>query len=297
MRRVIVFGDWGTSRLRLTLCAEERVLAEVEGPGIGALEAEPGETLLKTLAPWRAEYGVDQVVLCGMAGSVAGVVEAPYVDCPASAADWVQQAVTLTLDGLRVRISAGLATSAPNGAPDVMRGEEAQIFGAIALRPELAQGEQWFVLPGTHSKWCKVQDGRVVAFQTFITGELFALLTQRSSLLLGSTRTLGVDDNVAGYSEGLARAGETLTFAALFEARSGQLRAGRSAAWAKGYLSGLLIGSEVVEAKRFSNANSVIVIGAASLAERYRACLLAASIGVETLSAEASALTGLRLLT
>lgn len=293
MSDLVVFGDWGTSRLRLSLFDGDAKLAETDGPGIGALTASPAETLLQALAPWRA--GLERVVLCGMAGSRSGVIEAPYAACPADVSAWAGQAAELTLDGLSVRVAPGLAGAAPNGAPDVMRGEEAQIFGALALRPDLAEGERWFVLPGTHSKWACVRDGRVLGFQTFLTGELFALLTQRSSLLMGADRSENAADNALGFGEGLARAQAGLPIGALFEARSAQLRAGRSGAWAEGYLSGLLVGAEVVEAVRSADTRAVTVIGAASLAERYLPALSAASLVSETLSGEACVLAGLRL--
>ena len=295
MSDLVVFGDWGTSRLRLSLFDGDAKLAETDGRGIGALTASPAQTLLQALAPWRAEHPLRRIVLCGMAGSRSGVIEAPYAECPADAAAWAGQAAQLALDGLTVSVAPGLAGTALNGAPDVMRGEEAQIFGALALRPDLAEGEHWFVLPGTHSKWCQVRDGRVLGFQTFLTGELFALLTERSSLLMGADRSENPADNALGFDEGLARAQEDLPIGALFEARSAQLRAGRSGAWAEGYLSGLLIGSEVAEAVRRTSTHAVTVIGAASLAQRYLPALAAASLASETLSGEACVLAGLRL--
>lgn len=295
MSALTVFGDWGTSRLRLSLFDGERRLAEAYGPGIGALPAPPAEVLLEALAPWRAEHRLERVVLCGMAGSRSGVIEAPYAECPADVSAWSGQAARITLDGLDVAVAPGLAGTAPNGAPEVMRGEEAQIFGALAVSPELAQGEHWFVLPGTHSKWCQVRDGRVLGFQTFLTGELFALLTERSSLLLGADRTARTQDAAAGFADGLSRAGEARPIGALFEARSDQLRLGRSGAWAEGYLSGLLIGSEVSEATRASGVRAVTVVGAASLAERYRPALEAAGLASQALDGDACVLAGLRL--
>lgn len=295
MSDLVVFGDWGTSRLRLSLFDGGTKLAETDGPGIGALTASPADTLLQALAPWRADHRLERVVLCGMAGSRSGVIEAPYAECPADAAAWAEQAAVLALEGLTISVAPGLAATRVNGAPDVMRGEEAQIFGALALRPDLAEGEHWFVLPGTHSKWACVRDGRVLGFQTFLTGELFALLTERSSLLMGADRSERPADNALGFNAGLARAQEGLPIGALFEARSAQLRAGRCGAWAEGYLSGLLIGSEVVEAVRTSGASAVTVIGAASLAERYGAALEVASLSGEALSGEACVLAGLRL--
>jgi 2-dehydro-3-deoxygalactonokinase len=112
---------------------------------------------------------------------------------------------------------------------------------------------------------------------------------------MGADRTQRPDDEAKGFEAGLARAREGQPIGALFEARSAQLRAGRSGAWARGYLSGLLVGAEVAEAVRASQAKAVTVIGAASLAERYRPALSAAAVSAETLSGEACVLAGLRL--
>lgn len=295
MSEFLVFGDWGTSRLRLFLMDGADELARIDGPGIGALSASPAETLLQALASWRAERRLDHVFLCGMAGSRTGLVEAPYVECPADAAAWAARAVEIQFEDLRISVAPGLAGVAPNGAPDVMRGEEAQIFGALALRPELAAGEHWLVLPGTHSKWCRLRDGQVEGMHTFFTGELFALLSQNSSLLMGARDGDAPDEEAVGFGHGLARAAEGRPLGALFEARGAQLRAGRSGAWARGYLSALLIGSEIGEALQGSKARAVVVIGAAALAKRYATALTAAGVSSQTLSGDACALSGLQL--
>jgi 2-dehydro-3-deoxygalactonokinase len=291
-----VFGDWGTSRLRLVLFDGDERLGEAEGPGIGALPGSAREALLNTLAPWRERHALGRVVLCGMAGSRTGVVEASYASCPASAVDWARQAVEISLDGLAINVAPGVAGLAPNGAPDVMRGEEAQVFGALALRPDLARGEQMFVLPGTHSKWCHVRDGRILGFHTFLTGELFALLSTRSSLLLGATGSEDAETHEAGFAASLSRARDTRLLGAVFEARAAQLRADRSGDWAIGFLSGLLVGSELVEALAAHNAASLTLVGAPLLLQRYLAALQAYSIEVETMSGEDCVLAGLQLL-
>lgn len=292
---LVVFGDWGTSRLRLALFDGDHKLAEADGPGIGALTASPADTLLGALAPWRSRDRLHRVVLCGMAGSRSGVVEAPYIACPAGASDWAGQAASLSLDGLSVSVAPGLAAISDNGAPDVMRGEETQVFGALALRPDLAEGDHWLVLPGTHSKWCHVRDGRIRSFQTFLTGELFALLSTRSSLLLGADRSEDAQANALGFGEGLDRARGDRPLGALFETRAAQLRAGRSGAWAEGFLSGLVIGSEVVEASQMLDTAAVTLVGATDLAHRYRVALQGRGLSVETLSGEDCVLAGLRL--
>ena len=93
-----IVGDWGTSRMRLFKVESGTVVARIDGPGIGVLEASPAEALLRAMAPWRAQREPTQVVLCGMAGARSGLVEAPYADCPVDAAAWAGHAQRLLLD-------------------------------------------------------------------------------------------------------------------------------------------------------------------------------------------------------
>jgi 2-dehydro-3-deoxygalactonokinase len=294
MADLIAFGDWGTSRLRLGLYDGDTQIEAVEGPGIGALNVSPAETLLGAVASWRERRGLSRVLLAGMAGSRTGVVEAPYAECPAGVDDWARQAATVMLDGLSVEVAPGVAGTAPSGAPDVMRGEETQVFGALALHPDLAKGDHVFVLPGTHGKWCQVRDGRIVGFQTFLTGELFALLSTRSSLLLGADATENAEHEAAGFAHGLERARAGHLLSALFEARSAQLREGCTGAWARGFLSGLTIGTEVAEGAAAFKADRVILVGASALNDRYATALGGQSVENIALGGEVCVLAGLK---
>jgi len=161
---------------------------------------------------------------------------------PASVEDWRGGCAQLTDGRLRLTIAPGVLGANLAGRPDVIRGEETQVFGAQALLPQLAEGRQLIVLPGTHSKWIETQSGRVGRFQTFMTGELFALLCEQSSLL----RVAG-DDALfdEGFEAGMTRGRSQALDASLFEARAAQLLEDRTRGWAKGYLSGLLIAAEV----------------------------------------------------
>lgn len=286
-----IFGDWGTSRLRLLrLSADGSVEARAEGPGIGTIQGSPADALRATLAELMPEGKPRATVLCGMAGSRNGLVEAPYAECPAHAADWCGHAAGFDLDGIAVSVLPGLACTTPAGAPDVMRGEETQIFGAMALEPRLASGSQLIALPGTHSKWSRVEDGAVIGFQTWFTGELFALLQQHSTLARAGAEADGQEQ---GFEAGLARANSDPDLTgALFTARAAQLREGRSHGWAMGYLSGLLIGHEVRAA---ADAASVTLIGSPTLNRVYSQALAARGIASHALDGEACAVAGLLL--
>lgn len=176
-----------------------------------------------------------------------------------------------------------------------MRGEEAQIIGAIRLAPELGQGRRLVCHPGTHAKWAVIEDGRITGFQTAMTGELFALLRDHSTLgrVGGEAATPG-----DGFALGLARAEETAEAGllhALFETRSRQLIDGWGAAFAMDFLSGLLIGADVggALAQFGREAGEVALIGDPALAERYGRALARRGVAVRSLSGEDCALAGL----
>ncbi len=177
-----------------------------------------------------------------------------------------------------------------------MRGEEAQVFGALALDPSLAIGTHTFVLPGTHSKWVEVSDGCITALTTFPTGELFALFGASSLVAIGEE---GSDaDESAGFAQGSARAaaGSGL-LASLFPVRTAQVLENRTRQWARGYLSGLLLGHELREANLADAPSQTLqLIGAPELAERYGASLAAYGHGVRLVDAEAVTLAGLEML-
>lgn len=295
-----VLGDWGTTRLRLNLFdAEGRFVDHAEGAGIGDRETTPAETLSRALKPWRQMHGVTRVRLCGMAGSVNGLVEAPYAPCPAGVEDWAHGAVQAPLEDYDIRIAPGVAGLTPDGAPDVMRGEETQIFGALSLSPELAQGGQLLVLPGTHGKWAQVADGRIIAFQTFLTGELFALLKDRSTLLMGAQPTpadIAEDEACAGFADGLTRGAKGDLASALFSVRSHRLRTDWSTARAEAYLSGLIIGAETAEALAAFGNLPITLIGAAALTGRYAAALQQLNHDAAQMDGDAASLAGLRRL-
>jgi 2-dehydro-3-deoxygalactonokinase len=289
-----VLCDWGSSRLRAFLDIEGRVASRAGGPGIARLgEEAPADVLRRTLAPWRTGHHLERIVLCGMAGSRAGLAEVPYVRAPTALAQWRAAAQGLSHGADTVRILPGIQAQNFRDVPDVMRGEEAQIFGALGLRAPLAEGRRMMVLPGTHSKWVEVRDGRIARLQTYFTGELFELLCTRSSLLrLGGT--LEADEDA--FDVGVRNAERYDLAANLFEARSAQLIEGRSAGWARSFLSGVLIGAEVRSMLAMPSAprGEVTLIGDPRLTERYRRVLAAVSVEARCLDGDECVLAGLR---
>lgn len=235
--------DWGTTSLRATLFdAEGGVHGERARPW-GIRQLPPGG-FAQALADICADWPACPIVASGMVGSRQGWHEVPYIDAPVGAAALAQRVTTFrTDDGRNVSIVPGVRDAT---RPDVMRGEETEIIGALALRPGLAAHAQ-IVLPGTHSKWVDVRDGRITGFATMMTGELYALLTQHSILdalippdIPSATDWTAFDDGVR-----TARAsGSAGVLTQLFSARARVLASRLAPAAIPDYLSGLLIGEE-----------------------------------------------------
>ena len=265
--------DWGSTALRgALLAADGTVLAEQAAPR-GLLSIEPGgwaAAFEAAFGVWRAAHPQLPALMAGMVGSRQGWAEAPYCPCPAGLADLAER--LLWIEPGRLAIVPGLSTER-DGLPDVMRGEETQVFGALqglGLGPGL--GDATLVLPGTHSKWVTVQQGRVTGFATHMTGECYALLRSQSIL----ARMLPAGDGVwapDAFDAGVARAFEaggllhhlfSVRSLALFGRADGPALASR--------LSGLLIGEEL-RAQSLPAGAPVAVLGSAALAQRYQRAL------------------------
>jgi len=292
----MVLGDWGIRRLRLFLMQGPVIHDQREGPGIDSLCIPPVDALMAALSPWVVHKKLERIILCGMVGSRNGLLEAPYLHTPVSLGEWTGHLRYVKSHGLDIAISPGLRGINESCAPDVMRGEETQIFGAIRLEPGLAVGTQLLVLPGTHCKWVHLQDGVVAGFTTHITGELLDILRNHSTLL----RAGGAQDrSERGFASGLDRGRRSASglTAALFEARTAQLIEGRTQGWAADFLSGLLIAYEVREAlKNAIDIRGVTIVGDPRLTSLYCRALAPYKIGVTELDGNRCAVSGLRLL-
>lgn len=283
--------DWGTSNLRAWAMSHDAVLAEAQSEeGMGRLARTDFEdALLRLIGPWIGEAAIP-VIACGMVGSRQGWHEAPYRAVPCTPLD-VQRLVQVPTRNARIRvyIAPGIKQMAP---ADVMRGEETQIAGALALHPGY---DGVFCLPGTHSKWAHVSAGEVISFQTFMTGELFALISQQS-VLRHSLSGDGWDDAAfdKGLSEALSRP-ERLA-ARLFSLRAEGLVSDLPAAAARARLSGLLIGVELAAAKAYWLGQPVTLIGAERLSRLYARALAAQGLAVRQLPVGPCTLAGLASL-
>lgn len=252
--------DWGTSNRRVFEIAGGAVTGTREDDkGILNCDDFAGE-----VATLRDAAGGAPLLLAGMIGSNRGWVEVPYVAAPAGLAQ-IAAAVTWVQPG--VGIVPGVSFS-DGIAADVMRGEEVQVLGALALGEV---GDGLLAHPGTHGKWIEVEDGRISRFRTVMTGDVFAALKAKSilsDLLQGEAGTGAAF--VAGVDHGLAH-GDLL--AELFSVRARVLLGLGLKEDAASYVSGLLIGNEVSIGLGRRREPVIPVIGTATLAERFAVAL------------------------
>ncbi|MGR3492872.1 MAG: 2-dehydro-3-deoxygalactonokinase [Shimia sp.] len=276
--------DWGTTRLRAwAMSRSGSVLAEASSDaGMGGLDPDGFEpALLAIIEPWLGD-GATPVVACGMVGARQGWIEAPYAEAPCAALPPGCTTAPTQDARVSVHIIPGVKQTR---TPDVMRGEETQIAGFLSLN------EGWdgiICLPGTHTKWVEVSAGEIVSFQTFMSGELFSLLT-RQSVLRHSIAGEGWDDDAfaGALSDAMSRP-EALA-ARLFTLRAADLLEGQTSEVARATLSGLLIGAELAAARPYWLGRQVAVIGANDPARIYVSAL--ALQGVPAIQADAGRMT------
>ena len=282
--------DWGTSTLRAFLLGDGGGVlhARTTPHGLQALPAAGvagfEQALTVIAADWLSHWPQLPVVACGMVGSAHGWREAPYVLCPADVGALAAHSVHVTSSsGKRIDIAPGVLLDAAGMLPDVMRGEEIQIAGAIAQHPALG-ARATLVLPGNHAKWATVEDGHITRFATYMTGELFAALREHS--LLG--RLMSANDEPppavarAAFIDGVhaARASLPGDFARLaFSARTLGLARRLPNDALQDYLWGLLIGFEIVSGLARS-AIPPLLVGDSALCARYAQAFDACGVAV-----------------
>ncbi|MGN8200334.1 2-dehydro-3-deoxygalactonokinase [Salinisphaera sp. RV14] len=275
----LVALDWGTSSLRAWLLGDDGEVIDARTARRGIMQVDNGDfagVYRELIGDWVAAHGELPALACGMIGSRGGWAEAAYVDCPAELAGLADRLLRIDADPVALHVVPGVMQP-PGGRalPDVMRGEETQVLGALAVAPELA-GRGLLVLPGTHCKWVHIADHRLAAFTTYMTGELFAVLRRHS--ILGKPageRETGFDAVAFDLGVDTARAtGHAGLAAALFSTRSRMLAGEITADATPDYLSGLLIGDELRSAiVGLDGVPPLRLIGDAALCARYRRAL------------------------
>lgn len=287
--------DWGTSSFRLWLVDRAgNVLGERRShEGMVASGKLGFSTVLQSHLEAVGAARELPVIVCGMAGARQGWVEAGYVDTPAPLAAILKHAAIVPGQDRDIRILPGIAQR-DRAAPDVMRGEETQLLGALGID---AAGEAVVCLPGTHSKWVRVNGGTVERFATFMTGELFDAISRETIL---SHAMSGADDavDIDAFKSAVAAAFEKPAFAAnlLFQVRSGQLLYGGTPSAAREKISGTLIGLELAAGLAGEvPGTGITLVASGRLQMLYQLAFDTVSIPVRCIGAEDAVRRGLAM--
>jgi 2-dehydro-3-deoxygalactonokinase len=277
--------DWGTTSFRAFRIARDGTIRDRRAAPRGILNVPNSrfaETLREEVGPWLAA-GEDHVLLSGMIGSRQGWREAPYLACPAGGPEIAAVLTDVPFDWAQVKLVPGLATDDAAGVPEVMRGEETQIVGCLVA----IGGAGLACLPGSHSKWARIEAGRVAGFTTHLTGEAFAAL--RGHTILGRMMRDGATSSAA-FDQGVARSADAdgllhHVFGARTLALTGRMAESDTAS----YLSGILIGHEVRAALGGERGAVVQLIGAVELTALYARAIAASGCYAERHDGDAAA--------
>ena len=289
--------DWGTSNLRAWGIGPQGAVAfEKTSPkGMGKLAREEFPAalaeLLEGVAP--AHGSALDVLICGMAGARQGWLEAPYLEAPTDLRGLLDGAVRPDMPDGRIApaILPGVCQKA--GADNVMRGEETQLLGLAALNPGFSG---MVCMPGTHSKWAQLSGTRIERFSTAMTGEMFEVLRTHSVLRHSLTGDLDGPGRAEGFAAGAAAGLEhpEQLLGTLFQVRAASLLSGRQPDWCAGYLSGLLIGTEIGSNRHLIGDQPVPLIGSPALCALYAQVLDMAGAKGQPQNATQIVLAGLK---
>ena len=310
MQAQLIALDWGTTSLRAYKLAAGGVVLEQRALSSGIMQLPKTPRVIhgdecadgfelafeEACGDWLEAQPDLPVIACGMVGSAQGWREAAYCETPANVANLGNSLQTLvSLRGTRVHIVPGVIQR--SRLPNVMRGEETQVLGVLQNLPAEAGGDLLIGLPGSHSKWVEVVEGRITHFDTFMTGEVFAVLSEHS--ILGRTQQQGAAFDGLAFDRGvqvaLSADGELGVLSTLFSSRTLGLTGELAPTAQADYLSGLRSGHELValaaaQRRRRNSAHlpSIILIGNAQLCARYGRALDACGFARVTLAEQAT---------
>lgn len=288
--------DWGTTSLRAHLLDAGGGVLDRRSSSEGILAEHPDGfegTFRRIVADWLGAWPGLPVIASGMITSRNGWVETPYVRTPGGIDELATSLVPYDLStDCRIHFVCGMDRDPKDGAPDIMRGEETQIVGCLTGTG--SGGEALFVMPGTHSKWVSVRDGRLIRFDTYMTGEVYAVLKGHS--ILGRLMEDFGGGASSAFEHGISARLESRAslLHQIFSARTLVLYDRLSPEHAADYLSGLLIGEEIRTALMDYSSDSgamppVTIVGSGDLTERYRRALKSAGAEVKPAPVEAAA--------
>jgi len=279
--------DWGTTSFRAYLFDDKKNIIDSATASAGIMQCDGDfeDVYYSQVGQWLKRYEGIPVIASGMITSRQGWVETPYLECPASLDDLSENLTRhQTTKGDIVYFVSGVYQKTPT--PNIMRGEETQMSGLASTSSVTA------ILPGTHSKWICMQDDTITHFSTFMTGEIFAALIQHTILGRLLTDEYNQESFSVGVREGFTdenEAGGILS--RLFGARAMPLLGLMDPDGIRGYISGLLMGTEIREAinSGFGGNIKPVICGSADLVEHYRVALELCGIETELAEAELAA--------
>ena len=293
--------DWGTTRLRAALCEfsgdEGIVMDTLDGPGILAARHSVEATLFEVIAPWTLEHGHVPVLLSGGVGSNIGWRTTPYLPCPFAVRDLSGHCTSFTTRGRDIVIVPGLECENSFGETDTIRSEELQILGWLQAEPSRSSGVRLVCLPGTHTKWALIEDGRIMTFQSAVTGELYALMRDHSILLAQNGESADTPVKCSdAFSLGVTacRNAKGSLSHALFSTRSRLLKGELDADAAASYLSGILIAADVMAALALLKPSPeyVSLVGEPDLCKHFSRVLRAFDLDSEMMEGSRAATEG-----
>lgn len=288
--------DWGSSAFRAYLLDQRGIILARKSSDDGVFLIKEGrfsEVFEANCCDWLKKTPDLPIIMSGAVGSRNGWQEVPYIACATSAETLASSFVQVENDaGFNIHIVPGV--TGPNffGGDDVMRGEEVQIFGALSER---GLQNAMVCLPGTHSKWCVVKDGKITSLTTFMTGEMFALMRRHSSVgpLIDDT-----DFDRDSFLAGLAAAkGAGGLLHGLFSVRADILLGKLDCTSDESYLSGMMLGYELSAVQgALGDGLDVLLVGSEGLSQRYEVALKSQGNSVSSVSADRAFVRGIMML-
>ena len=282
--------DWGSSNLRVWALGKKNEILDSFSSNDGMLGLENGDfepMLSEKISNWVAGDVNIPILCCGMVGAKQGWMEAPYATVPYSLMQETDSVKVICNDKrLDVRILGGLKQNNP---ADVMRGEETQIRGFLSI---FSNFDGIICLPGTHTKWVHVSAGEVISFRTFMSGELFALMS-KYSVLKHSVNSNGWNDQEfkSAVSESISKPQKI--FSDFFKLRADDLLNKVEKSVLRSKLSGYIIGAELAGAKPYWLGQNIVILAKDDLSKMYKAALEGQGVFAQEMDATKCTLDGL----
>ena len=268
----LIAADWGTSNLRVWGIDHQGKVVNTITNGKGMSSLMPNEFepyLIGLIENWlpKEKKAKCPIIICGMAGAKTGWKEAAYLKAPCPPVN-KEKIIQIETEDQRISVSIvpGIMQKSP---PDVMRGEETQIAGYLSKKPDF---DGIICLPGTHTKWVHISAGEIVSFKTFMTGEIFLSLSERS-ILKSSVQSNDFDPTSFLEAFEDTYSNPALLSSKLFGLRAADLLENTSTKFLKSKLSGYLIGSELAGAKSYWLGQNIVMIGNDDLCVLYEKAL------------------------